>query len=181
MEDDAPPPSGKAVSTGESRDGNPSSPPGENLWRRADPDPLNPSPSDTLWYQETIHYNVRKTGYYCVGMSLSCFYRARAHETVPYSRCPLDRPIFGYRGYGRWFNRRSISSKISRLRSIQKQVRWSTPSDGLPQSKLLSRLAFGVRSLCIRLGLVVLSARTGTAADSGTRNIQWCQFEIPLI
>ena len=63
-----------AVSAGDlwdNPDGNPVPPPDENAspWRRADPDPLNPSPSDILWYQETIHYNVRKTGYYCVGTS----------------------------------------------------------------------------------------------------------------
>ena len=50
-------------------DGNPTPPPDENVspWRRADSDPLNPSPSGTLLYQEPIQYNVRKTGYYCVG------------------------------------------------------------------------------------------------------------------
>ncbi|KAF9648501.1 hypothetical protein BDM02DRAFT_3239315 [Thelephora ganbajun] len=63
----------ETVSTGgfwDNPDGNPTPPSNENTspWRRANPDPLNPSSSDILWYQETIHYNVRKTGYYCVGI-----------------------------------------------------------------------------------------------------------------
>ena len=79
--------SDEAVSTGglwdnPGPDGNPTPPPDENAspWRRADPDPLNPSPSGILWYQETIHYNVRKTGYYCVGTSLFHYYHVHVHK-----------------------------------------------------------------------------------------------------
>ena len=71
----------ETVSTGERRDGEHASSPEGNasIWGRADPDPLNPSPSGTLWYQESIQYNVRKTGYYCVGALLSPPYPARTH------------------------------------------------------------------------------------------------------
>ena len=75
---------------------NPTPPPDENdsPWRRADPDPLNPSPSSILWYQEPIHYNVRKTGYYCIGTPLFCLHRARVHDTPLSSRRPSDRAVF---------------------------------------------------------------------------------------
>ena len=33
---------------------------------------LNPSPSDILQYKDPIIYQVRKTGYYCVGQLVSC-------------------------------------------------------------------------------------------------------------
>lgn len=37
-----------------------------------DVDPLNPSPSGTLVYTSPIQYQVRKTGYYCVGKLVLC-------------------------------------------------------------------------------------------------------------
>jgi hypothetical protein len=101
-------------------DGNPTPPPDENAspWRRADPDPLNPSPSGILWYQEAIQYNVRKTGYYCVGTPPFHFYRVRAHKTPRRSHCPSDRPISKFCGYKTGFDRRPIPPQIRWLRSV---------------------------------------------------------------
>lgn len=59
-------------------DGNPTppdlGPEYETNWRRdsalAVRQAVNPSPTSILRYQSAIQYNVRKTGYYCVGMIL---------------------------------------------------------------------------------------------------------------
>lgn len=58
-------------------EGNPSPPDDEDLspWRSREPryisrqanDTLNPSPYSTIAYAQPIQYQVRKTGYYCVG------------------------------------------------------------------------------------------------------------------
>lgn len=98
--------------------------------------------------------------------------RVRAHKPPVPSHCSCDHPILRQHRHKAGFDRRSIPPQIRRHRLIQKQVRWPTPSNGLPQSQLLPRHALGVRSLCIRLGLAVLPACTRLATYPGMCAVQ---------
>ena len=68
------------------------------------------TPADLLWYSEPIHYEVKKTGYYCVGVCLTKLPGVSLRLTVIYSHCACDRLVYRHEAPSQ--HRRAIPSII---------------------------------------------------------------------